>query len=122
MIVELKSLLPLIIGNDQEEKKIPPPQLPSPAFAENDFLFPALAEEQKPVSQELSVWDDFHPENRNENLTYSLRGSTPALQENNRITDLLEQLLNVSAKNAESSGRIAELLEQQESGNSLFFN
>lgn len=119
MIVELKSLLPLFDGTVQESEKKPETlsfSIPgeerhfSPLAAIFPEMSPALPEDRK-----LSA--DFYaapPRPDGEN--------PPADQNNSHITALLEQLIAVSEKNAESSDRITELLEQQQSDAPLLFN
>jgi hypothetical protein len=101
MFVELKSLLPML----QEHLEGPAEEKSSAPFVEN---FRNSGEETAESKKESVV-------------TFRLQegSGNPA---DSRLTDLMEQLLAVSGRSADSSQRIADLLEQREQEQKLSFN
>ena len=107
MIVELKSLLPLIYGENLEQSA----ELPAaPPVESLQTVLPALAGESS-----YSLMQGISAAGGEQN-------GDVELQVQSRVTDLLEQLIAVSEKNAESSERIADLLEQQNSPSALLYD
>ena len=101
MVIELKSLLPIL--QESFEK----------LTEENAFL-PPVESFSTDVRQKGA-------ERSEQLVTFQLPEGENASPDS-RLADLLEQLLAVSGKNADSSQRIAELLEQQEQEQKLTFN
>ena len=118
MIVELKSLLPLTNGTAQEQEKDIVPLFSGALPTES--LFRRSAPD---AAEPLSFSPNEAPAQAPEFPVESHQSSAAALQEgNNRIADLLTQLLTVSERNADSSDRIADLLEQQNSDTGALYN
>ena len=163
MIVELKSLLPLIYGGNQEQTaEIPPTVSPEelpevPVAAESFRAVPVEEIPEVPVAAEsfravpveeipevpvaaksfravppeeipevpVDVFSGTEGEYRQgqEMTVPEVRQEKPLeMMDNSRVTDLLEQLLAVSEKNAESSEKIADLLDQQTGSSFLTYN
>lgn len=122
MIIELKSLLPLTYSAPQEEEEnaVSPAQFP---LTEGNLRHLSGTVSPLAASGHPSPDSNFSPAQFEFYPPETGQESFPEYQEDNsRITDLLEQLLTVSEKNAESSNRIADLLEQQNSDSSILYS
>ena len=122
MIIELKSLLPLTYAafQEEEENAASLTHFPLPEDAA-----PPLSGRALPAASGISRDADsnFSPAQADVFSAGMFQESYPEYQEDNsRITDLLEQLLTVSERNADSSNRIADLLEQQNSDSAILYS
>ncbi|MBR2872511.1 MAG: hypothetical protein IKB99_03340 [Lentisphaeria bacterium] len=151
MIVELKSLLPLIYGENLEQSAELPAAPPETYFPgrimnlEQSAELPAAPPEtyfpgrimnleqsaELPAAPPVESLQTVLPALAGESSYSLMQGISAAggeqngdveLQVQSRVTDLLEQLIAVSEKNAESSERIADLLEQQNSPSALLYD
>ena len=102
MVVELKSLLPMLQERLEEQAEENTPVLLAETFR-NSAQETAESPKESIVTFQLPEGSGNHPAD-------------------SRLTDLMEQLLAVSGRNADSSQRIADLLEQREQEQKLSFN
>jgi hypothetical protein len=102
MVVELKSLLPMLQERLEEQAEENTPVLLAETFR-NSAQETAESPKESVVTFQLPEGSGNHPAD-------------------SRLTDLMEQLLAVSGRNADSSQRIADLLEQQNSDSSILYS